>query len=182
MFRRKIILWAVVVIVLLVVGLPSLAVLLKEPICQGKYLPFMRGWVQFLIPPKDLYKRIDEPLDLSTAESKTLVFALKYIGPYSVEIFPRGIPDELYGTEYDSPLRATVEFYIDEELVLEKDFKYNKSWGLGRGEGVPQCEVNVPSELPIEKSITCLIRVIAPDPYLAERCDMRILIGRQSEE
>ena len=134
MFWRKIILWAVIVIVLLVVGLPLLTVLLKEPICQGKYLPFMRGWVQFLIPPKDLYRRtVDEHLDVSTVGNKTLVFTLKYIGPYSIKILPRGIPDKLYGTEYDSPLRATVEFYIDEKRILKKIFKYNKSWGIGMG-------------------------------------------------
>jgi hypothetical protein len=182
MFRRKSILWSFVLIVLLVFGFASLTVLLKEPICQGKYLPFMRGWVQFLTPPKDLYKRIDEPLDISTVGNKTLVFTLKYIGPYSINLFPRNIPDKIYGTEYDSPLRAAVEFYIDEKMKLKKDFKYNKLWGLGRGEGIPNCEVNVPSELPIEKSITCLVRVIVPDPYLAENCDMRILIGRRSEE
>jgi len=183
MFRRKIIWWAVVVIVLLIVGLFLTTFLFREAVCQGKHLPFMREWVQLLTPPKDLYRRVvDENLNISTVGNKTIVFTLKYIGPYSIQLAPRGIPDKLYGTEYDGPLRATVEFYIDEELILEKDFKYNKSWSLGRSGGIPEFEVNVPSELPIEKSTTCLVRVIVPDPYLAERCDMRILIGRQSEE
>ena len=114
-------------IVLLAVGLPLLTVLLKEPICQGKYLPFMRGWVQLLIPPKDLYRRVvDENLNISTVGNETIVFTLKYIGPYSIRLVPRGIPDKIYGTEYDSPLKATVEFYIDEELALEKNYLQNR--------------------------------------------------------
>ena len=44
------------------------------------------------------------------------------------------------------------------------------------------CFVNVPSELPIEKSITGLVNVIVPDPYLDEKCDTRILIGKLDEE
>lgn len=172
-----------IVIVLLVVGLPLMTYLLREPICQGKYLPFMRGWVQLFIPPGDLYGRIaDEPLDISVIGKKTLVFSLKYIGPYSIKIFPRDMPKGLSGTKYDTPLQATMEFYSDEKLIMKKDFKYDKSWGLGRGDGVPQFEVHVPSELPIEKNITCLVNIVVPDPYLAENCDIRLLIGKRSEE
>ena len=87
MFRRKIIWWAVVVIVLLIVGLFLTTFLFREAVCQGKHLPFMREWVQLLTPPKDLYRRVvDENLNISTVGNKTIVFTLKYIGPYSIQL------------------------------------------------------------------------------------------------
>jgi hypothetical protein len=156
-------------------------VFLKEPICQGRYLPFMRKWVHLIVPPKDLYKSIEEPIDLSSAGTMNVAFSLKYIGPYTVEIYPRNMPDGLWGTQYDTPLKADAAFYSDDTLLFKRDFEYDGSWGLGRGKGIPQFEINVPSDLPIGKRITCIVKIVTPDPYLNEKCDFHVIIQKRAE-
>ena len=158
--------------------------ILRKPICKGKYLPFARKLVHLFCPPEDLYTvLLDEPLDVSVRGSNEYEITFNYIGPYRISVFPRSLSDELKGQEYDTTLEMSMEFYVDGNSVLEKNpmLNYKKSWGLGRGRGIPSCKIQIPTELPLDTKVTCILTIIEPDEYLNQKSDMRIIIGKQSE-
>ena len=158
--------------------------ILRKPICKGKYLPFARDWVHLFCPPEDLYTvLLDQPLDISVCGSNKYEITFNYIGPYIADIFPRNLSDELKGQEYDTTLEMSMDFYVDGNSVLEKNpmLNYKKSWGLGRGRGIPSCKIQIPTELPLDTKVTCVLTIIEPDEYLNQKSDMRIFIIKQSE-
>jgi len=183
----KYILFAGVLIISLSIGIFVVIPVLRVPICRGKILKFARQDVELFCPPPDLYRPVlDERINIAAiGRPYTFNFKLKYIGPYFVCIAMYGLDDELYGTGYDLKLKIEVNFYKDKVLLcsMMPTNNYNKSWGLGRGDGKIEGEFETPKDIPIDTNVTCEVIVLAADPNLASHCrEPSILISRRSEE
>ena len=180
MFGRRIMLWLVITIILLIVGLPSTVVLLKEPICQGKLLKSLRSHVEIYCPPKDLFSpTLDSPINLSKNESfYTFNFTNKYSGCYFFCI----LLDKLPGKSLE--LQMDIEFFKDEKLLFSKKIETDHSSFKGRGgDGFILFEFFSPKEVPIEENITGKLRVLSlAEWFNRESKSVRLYIQRKSEK
>ena len=173
-------LWAGVVIVLLIVGFPLMAVLLREPICQGKLLKSLRVYVEIFCPPKDLFSpTLDSPIDLNKTESfYTFNFTNKYSGCYFFGILLDKLPDKSLKFQMD------IDFFKDEELLFSKKIENDYSPFKGRrGDGLILFDFFSPKEVPIEENITGKLRVVSLDEWFnRESKSVRLYIQRNSEK
>ena len=180
--KKRHILFGLILLLAIVIFVGATYVL-RVPICKGRYMPFARDWVHLFLPPEDLYtSRLDEHVNVSKCGSNKYEISFNYIVPYRASIFPRDVSDKLKGKEYDTTLEMSMEFYIDDKSVLkiEPMVHYDEFWGLGSGHG-PTCKIQIPTELPLDTKVTCVLTVIEPDEYLNKNSNMRIIIGKQSE-
>lgn len=179
---------------MIIIGLiliASLIAFFSQPICEGRYLGFLRPYAQFFNPPEDLFTVVlDEKLDISpTAGEQTFAFKLKYVGKYSIGLVFRDIiqnpQHDLYEREYDLEMELRLDFFENEKLLASKTptDNYDSSWGFGRGKGNIECELDCPDELTQGTGIICKVTIIAADEYLASQSkDVRLVVQKISEE
>ncbi|OQA03667.1 MAG: hypothetical protein BWY69_00305 [Planctomycetes bacterium ADurb.Bin401] len=161
--------------------------LLRVPICKGKILGFLRPHVQIFCPPEDLYDPIlNKKIEISdTNKVQTYEFKTKYIGHYAAIIVLDGLDDDLYRKAYDLKLNMKLNFYQDGILLISRKTSdyYNKSWGLGHGDGEIKCEFESPKDIPIDANVTCEVLLITIDPYLNKHFkSANLFIQKYSEE
>jgi hypothetical protein len=161
--------------------------LLRVPICKGKFLGFLRPYVQIFCQPKDLYNPIlnKKILICEPNSIQNFTFKVDYVGHYAAIITLDELDKELYQEPYDLKLNVKLNFYKDGILLISKNTidYYDKSWSLGRGDGEIKCEFVSPEEIPIDTNINCEAIIIFQDIYLCKHFKTaRLFVQKYSEE
>ncbi|OHB53188.1 MAG: hypothetical protein A2Y12_06800 [Planctomycetes bacterium GWF2_42_9] len=140
---------------------------LRVPICKGSIFPFIRPHVELFCPPLDLYKGlIDEIVDFS--DEYTYIFKIKYIGPYELDM----VFDHIDNLNENCNVKAQIDFYLKDTLMLSRYIMIE-----GNKES-SECYFIVPKDLPIDKEITCKIKILSAEG----KCKtIRFLLSRQSQ-
>jgi hypothetical protein len=125
-----------------------------------------------LFPPKDLFDFvIKEEIDVvSTGVVSIATFEIKYGGPYAVGVLLEKYSANTLFLKDDFKLRIEYHIYSDETLCFSGKTTGDYTSFLGmRGNGLWLAEFEVPEEVPLKKSLTCKVRIVAPDEYLNKK-------------
>ena len=143
-----------------------------------------------IAPPKDLYEYlIDEELNIS---EKGLIrrfeFKNKYAGRHDIGVLLEKFSDDLYfvplSRRYKLKLRMEVNFYLQNSLILSRivEDKYEPFIGR-RGKGFSFIIYDSPKDLPLDKLVTCEVKILEPDNKLSTTYGpVRFFIGKMSDK
>jgi len=147
--------------------------LLNRSILSSNTPKAMRLMVLAIAPPKDLYDYlINEELDVSKKGLiKRFEFKNKYAGWHDVGVLLDRFTDDLYfvplSQRYNLKLKMEVNFYVQNSLVLSRVVENKYDPFIGRKEkGFSFITYDCPKDLPLNKLITCEVKVIEPDSTL----------------
>ncbi len=126
-----------------------------------------------IVPPKDLYDYlINEELDISEkGVVKRFEFKNKYVGRHDVGVLLDKFSDDLYfkplSERYRLKLKMEVNFYSQNLLILSRVVENKYDPFIGRkGNGFSFFTYDSPKDLPLDKLITCEVKVVEPDGTL----------------
>ena len=153
----------IILVLLVLLGTP-------EVLSEGKNNTSL--W-RFFFPPKDLFDLVvNEGIDITTTgEVASVIFRLKYDGPYNAGIYlaklpNNGLPSD--GThKYVFKLRVRIDVFQGDQLFFSdiSTSEYSSFMGL-RGNGLQLLRFNAPEDVPLKKELTCKVTVLVPDKAL----------------
>jgi hypothetical protein len=148
-------------------------IILNKSILSSNTPDVMKLIVLAVAPPKDFYDYlINEEIDVSKKGfTKRFEFKNKYVGRHVVGILLDNFTDDLYfvplSQRYNLKLIMEVNFYTQNALILSHLVENTYSPFIGRKwSGFSFFTYDCPKELPLDKIITCQVKVIEPDSKL----------------
>jgi hypothetical protein len=147
--------------------------ILNKSILSSNAPDAMKLIVLAVATPKDFYDyMINEELDISNKGfTKRFEFKNKYVGRHSVGILLDKFTDDLYfvplSQRYNLKLIMEVDFYTQNSLFLSHVVENKYSPFIGHKlSGFSFFTYDCPKDLPLDKIITCEVKVIEPDSTL----------------
>lgn len=139
------------------------------------WLELKHAWYDIFTPSDYYMPVVNEEFDISQkGTTKRFIFNLKYDRSYTAGIMLKKYRDskdynKSLSERYKTTLQLEINFYVDNVLTLSKEFRGEPSpfYGL-YGDGWILVHYKCPEELPINKNITCEVKIIEPDKYLQE--------------
>jgi len=164
--------------------------ILNKSILSSNAPDVMKLIVLAVAPPKDLYDYlINEELDISKKGfTKKFEFKNKYVGRHGVGILLDKFTDDLYfvplSQRHNLKLKMEVNFYVQNSLILSHVVENKYSPFIGRKwSGFYFFTYDSPKDLPLDKLITCEVKVIEPDRTLnATYGPARFYINKMSDK
>jgi hypothetical protein len=164
--------------------------ILNKSILSSNAPDVMKLIVLAVAPPKDFYDYlINEELNVSTKGfTKRFMFKNKYVGRHIVGILLDKFTDDLYFVpivqRYNLKLIMEVNFYTQNSLILSHLVENKYSPFIGRKwSGFSFFTYDCPKDLPLDKLITCEVKVIEPDSTLnAAYGPARFYINKTSDK
>lgn len=148
--------------------------LLNRAILSSNAPKAMRLVVSAIAPPKDYYDYlVNEKLDISEKGlTKRFEFKNRYAGWHDVGVLLEKFTDDLYfvplSKRYNLKLKMKVNFYVQNSLILSRDVENTYDPFIGRkGKGFIFITYDCPKDLPLDKLITCEVKVVEPDSTLS---------------
>ncbi len=183
--QKKLLLWGGGTITLLLILTVSTGAILNTSIQKGKVLPQLRWYFQFFFPPKDLYTDlVHHEIDIASDSSESsFSFAHIYAGKHTF-----GIMGEKYKflAKEKVPFNAGIRFTfsVDQDIVWDTTVS-EKYFGFSgkEGDGFALAVYEVPQKLPIDKTVTCRVRVLKADVLFHDKHEpIKIYVSKMSEE
>ncbi|NTV14167.1 MAG: hypothetical protein HGA96_09610 [Desulfobulbaceae bacterium] len=158
---------------------------------SGGFMDNIKSIWYYVYPPKDYSNLlVDEEIDISRIGAiYRYQFTNKYKGNHSAGIFLKGFSKGgLFSEEYlknnKFTLMVNIDFYVDKKLTISKIFE-----GLWypfvceKVGGLIFMFYKTPNDLPINKLISCEVKIIAPDKNLSDTYGpARFYIGKESDQ
>jgi hypothetical protein len=147
--------------------------LLNKPILNSNAPEVVKDLVTAIIPPKDLYDcLIKEEIDISQKNLiKRIDFKNKYVGRHDIGILLDRFTNDLYfvplSRRYKLKLKMEVNFYVNDIVVFSSVIENKYDPFIGRDKsGFSFITYDCPKDLPLNKLITCEVKIITPDAML----------------
>jgi hypothetical protein len=133
----------------------------------------VKGLTELFLRPTDLYTPLFiKDLDISRKnESISTDFKIKYLGPYFVGLILKTSNNNVLFNKIPTDLKLSVSFF-DNGKLLKTDAPQDQlspfSSNYHGGESFYFLMFKCPEEIPLNKSITCEIKVLNPDKQLID--------------